>query len=264
MDSIIIEDVVNNFSSNGQQMYNENKHILQRELALKLEDIEGGEAHCSYCSKKFVIEINENYTGNIFEEIFLHEFWHCVQVSQGFPTVEPKDNKDKDSLLISNEISSAILDINIANTFRLYRIKETPDTMYKAKMGWIKKLSRNSVPAPFVDEYDKLSKQTALHMINLVFSNIPKYQKEAVEKELYKYRQSLLFRYYKIVKTIIKRCDVNTPEGCLQIFTDIIKELQLTDKLTIITDALDGRTIIDKDCPHAKLIEDAYKFGLLT
>lgn len=65
----------------------------------------------------YIIHVNQNNSIDIMEYDFLHEFLHCVQKDEGFPSVYYNNIKYK---MLAETISSMVLDLNVIKRLNAY------------------------------------------------------------------------------------------------------------------------------------------------
>lgn len=160
----------------------------------------------------------------------MHEFFHCIQDKEGFPSLIPINNEYRD---LAAELSSIILDLNIYKRLEEYQYYQT--TKYAKEM-----VRKNIQVLEIINKYhDKKEFNSQEDFINLagtiITSDILKVDNSKMVN-LIKQTRYKAINYYKIFKDILDKYDYNVPDDVFLIFKILIEEFDLSSYVKVIGD----------------------------
>lgn len=184
-------------------------------------------------SSRVEIQDNTDYKiyikNNTSEDIFLHEFFHCVQHETGFSQLTSTNPQYKE---LSESISSLILDLDV--------MERLENNGYNKHLKLIKKAVKMSTKLlRFIQQFNDKEELTDLYdIIGLAGVMLNSDIKNIKNKELYvliKNTRPETLKYYSVFSECIKLYPYNTPDGVNHIFHDLLEKLELSSFMKIET-----------------------------
>ena len=179
----------------------------------------------------YVIHVNKNNSLENMEYDLLHEFFHCVQIDEGYPSVYQKDIKYKD---LATNISSMVLDLDVNN-----RLKEVGYLIKRDNISTgindIKKLIMISKKDQSV--YNEMREMCQYNYFCLLIAyyrlthndqNEISQSIKVIKENAYDFYKTQELIYNTVVKT---RYD--SPKKVYKIFKTLIRELKLSNYVEI-------------------------------
>ena len=173
------------------------------------------------------IHIKTEEDVRIMEQHFMHEFFHCVQAVEGFPSLYWTDEKYKKMTI---ELSSAILDLDVRDRLKENGYSDEYDNvrilvnLLTKQIKLIEKLK------------DKKELTTIDDILNAAFAlstadigNINTRQL----KQMISIQRPKIMSYYRIIDKCLDTYTYKTPEGTQNIFETLINQLSLNEFMYI-------------------------------
>ena len=222
----MVEKFVSSLSVKAQNIV---KKYMEQYEDLSFEVLYTDETKMISENGTYIICLDKKNTLDI-EYRFMHEFFHCIQDKEGFPSLIPINNEYRD---LAAELSSIILDLNIYKRLEEYEYYQT--TKYE------KELVRGDIQLlEIINKYhDKKELNSQEDFINLagtiVTSDILKVDNSKMVN-LIKQTRYKAINYYKTFKNILDKYDYNVPDDVFMIFKMLIVEFNLSSYVKVIGD----------------------------
>lgn len=177
-------------------------------------------------SSHYIIYVSDKVKEDI-EYRFLHEFFHCVQGEEGFPTIISQNKEHKELAIY---LSSIILDLDVRERLEkngyyqdLKYIKETT----KAQIYHLKQLRQYPILREQIDINEIIS--TSGLLITNDVANVD-------NTELIKFLKMTMpqvIKYYKIFCDCINKYSYSNPEDVRKIFETLIDKFDFSSYMEI-------------------------------
>lgn len=182
-----------------------------------------------YYKNEYEIHFCLNDNQIVTDEKFLHEFFHCMQQEEGFPTLYGTNLKHKN---LAVELSSFVLDLNVgdrlvANGYK--RGLNYKDAINKTKqlIEYVKSTNNKTI---FTNIDDVVGQGGVLAYLKYFNSS-----NKEIEK-LINYTKNICPKIYKAYVIMYKGINMypyNTPNDVYNIYNFILTELNLQDHIAI-------------------------------
>lgn len=176
---------------------------------------------------EYTIYIKYDDNKDTVETHYLHEFFHCIQYEEGFPSLLSYAEGDN---LMAIEISSAILDIDVRNRLRDNGYSDDRKNISLSIQKTIKLLKMLQIlkdKQELSSTSDLINTACLLSTANLYHINI-----KEVKFLLQKLRPKVI-KYYNLLEKYLKQYPYDTPEGVKSIFENLLSDFGLYDTLYI-------------------------------
>ncbi len=180
---------------------------------------------------RYIIEIKRNPILYNMEYDLLHEFYHCVQIDQGFPSVDHTLSKYQKLATI---ISSAVLDLDVNE--RLVKVGYPLNYFYlKRSLDEIRKIilisnNDSSVNQEIHEITNYMYICTKIAFIRINYNN-----QNEVDQLLQILKNNAIdcFKTQSIIYNTIVKTGYNTPQKSYKTLKTLIRELKLNDYIHI-------------------------------
>lgn len=222
------EDFLPTLSEKAQNIVNDNMKFWSNNRTFSV-------FYSNNCSKAvsknncdYVIYVKNDISKEI-ECRFLHEFFHCVQFEEGFPSLVGNDDKYKE---LATFLSSIILDLNV--------MKQLEDNGYFQHIKYIEKSIDSSIKfLELLEKYNLKEEITnTIDIINMAGLIITSELTNINNKKfvmLIKKLRPKVFEYYTVFFESLKMYSYNTAEDVKEIFEYLLKHFNLTSFIKIRT-----------------------------
>ncbi|MCM1416378.1 MAG: hypothetical protein NC430_10700 [bacterium] len=223
---ISAEDFINQLSDKGKSIVNEYLSNFKKKKSFKV--FYSDHSYVKYSNpEQYLIFVNANDADNI-EYNFMHEFFHCVQHEDDFPSVYAKHEEYQQ---FANELSSYILDFNVNHMLSEYLYVNQEENIYNLYNKLYKYFS--SINSNMIRKQDIIFEiSVAMALTALSFSTLSNSKLKKI-LSLVKNGNGKIYHIYKSFYQIIKTNDFNAKEGINKIFCELINIIHFENHLTI-------------------------------
>ena len=181
----------------------------------------------------YPVYINVDYLGAAAEEKFMHQFCHCVQIEEHFPSVKCVDENDKDAKELAAAMNSIVLDMYVNAVMRRYGYVKNESEMLKkyTELTYrFRYFKENNI------DVSKLGNKYSEYLYGLSIASVYFDCDTKKARELQKNANQTspkIRQYAGTFINVIKAYSYETAIGCHYIFDHLLEDLKLNDVLYV-------------------------------
>lgn len=181
----------------------------------------------------YPLYINPDALGPMAEKMFIHQFFHCMQIEENFPFLKSKTPEDQQTVQLAEAVNSLVLDM-----FVNHALKDNGYPMDVNELNQLKQelhfrfryFTENNVP--FVTEEARYSEYLYATQIARLYFELDTKSARSLQKEADAFNTNIKAISSAFIN-IIKAYPYDTHVGCHYIFDHLVDQLGLTDILLV-------------------------------
>jgi len=181
----------------------------------------------SYDDNNYVIKIKKSVTGDHFDAVFCHEFYHAFQISRGYPTVMPNNGESSEVIEYVNRLNATVLDLAADDVLKKHNVDNSFVVAQRFRQA--KEQSRRG--------FSRTNAQYAkdLLAIDLIINlhGVAMTQKNALLQELKKALPGVYDMYSAFMEKV-EEYGFGTAEGCFKILGYVISYVSIWEHCHIL------------------------------
>ena len=180
---------------------------------------------------KYIIHVNQHNPFNQMEYEFVHEFYHCIQKDEGFPNISYKDIKYQK---LAAYLTSVVLDLDVINRMNNIGYSYDDSTLDEKVKTIIKLIKLSSLDIEVRNEIHELFQYNKL-CLSIAFCRILYSNQYKINYilQLAENNTPYIYKTQSIIYNTITKIGYDTPRKTYKIFKTLIRELKLSDYVTI-------------------------------
>jgi len=181
----------------------------------------------------YPVYINADFLGPAAEVKFMHQFCHCVQMEEHFPTVKCIDDNDNDAKTLAAAINSIVLDMYVNSVMKRYGYVQNKNELLKnyTELTYrFRYFKENHI------DVSKLGNKYSEYLYGVSIASVYFDCDTKKARELQKDAMATsanIRQYAGTLINVIKAYDFNSAIGCHYIFDHLLSDLKLTDILYV-------------------------------
>ena len=179
----------------------------------------------------YIIHVNQNNPFDIMEYEFLHEFYHCVQKDEGYPHISQTHIKYQK---LAAYLTSVVLDLDVINRMNNIGYSYDDSTLDEKVKTIIKLIKLSSLDIEVRNEIHELFQYNKL-CLSIAFCRILYSNQYKINYilQLAENNTPYIYKTQSIIYNTITKIGYDTPRKTYKIFKTLIRELKLSDYVTI-------------------------------